>query len=242
VKKTHWITLIVGIAIVLGIYTVPAITQSTQQQAAQIPYLVAVLDVAQVIKSHPEFVQRQSALAEKVKSAESTFQKRQEAIAAKQKSLEASPHRPGSPQHQQMLDDIASDLADFERDAKTEQRKFALENSKIMYDTYQDIKATIHKYASARGIAQVTDYREFEANPAEPQTVAEDMDQRLVWFNPQLNITRVIIGEIYAARGMQPPAQTAGNTAPGTAAPGNTAAPSTAPRTASPAGQQQVPR
>ena len=233
-KKNHWITLTIGVAIVLGIYAVPGITQQSQQAAApQIPYLVAVLDVAQVIKSHPDFTQRQNALQEKVRTAEATFQKRQEAIAAKQKSLEASPHRPGSPQHQQILDEIASDLADFERDAKTEQRRFALENSKIMYDTYQDIKATINRYATARGIAQVTDYREFEPNPAEPQSVAEDMDQRLVWFNPQLNITRVIVGEIYAARGMQPPAQTAGN------APQQNAAP---PRTAAPAGQQPVQR
>jgi Skp family chaperone for outer membrane proteins len=235
VKKSQ-ITLIVGVAIVLGIYAVPAISQQAQQ-APQIPNLVAVLDVAQVIKAHPDFVARQGQLAEKVKNAEATFQKRQEAIAGKQKSLEASPHRPGSPQHQQSLDEIANELADFERDAKTEQRKFALENSKIMYDTYQDIKATIGKYATARGIAQVTDYREFEANPAEPQSVAEDMDQRLVWFNPQLNITRVIIGEIYAARGMQPPAQTVGNTAPQGAAPQGAA-----PQTAAPASQQQIRR
>jgi len=243
VKKNHWFTLIVGVAIVLGIYAVPAIAQQTQQ-APQIPYLVAVLDVAQVIKAHPDFTARQGALAEKVKAAEATFQKRQEAIAGKQKSLEASPHRPGSPQHQQILDEIAGDLADFERDAKTEQRKFALENSKIMYDTYQDIKATINKYATARGIAQVTDYREFEPNPADPQTVAEDMDQRLVWFNPQLNITRVIIGEIYAARGMQPPAQTAGSATQQGTIPQGAAAPqaapqNAAPRTAAPAGQQQ---
>lgn len=241
-KKTHWITLIAGIAIVLGIYAVPAITQQTQPAAAQLPYLVAVIDVAQVIKAHPEFVARQTELAEKVKKAEATFQKRQEAIAAKQKSLEGSQYRPGSPQHQQMLDDIANDLADFEKDAKTEQRKFALENSKIMYDTYKDIKGTIERYATSRNIAQVTDYREFEANPAEPQTVAEDMDQRLVWFSPRLNITRTIIGEIFAARGMQPPAQTADNTAPGNAVAPSAAVPSAAPRTASPAGQQQFQR
>jgi hypothetical protein len=100
-----------------------------------------------------------------------------------------------------------------------------------MYDTYKDIKATIGNYAAARGIAQVTDYREFEPNPADPQTVAEDMDQRLVWYNKNLNITEVILKDIYAVRKLPyPPAapvMNAGNNA------GNAGAPRTA--TAAPA-------
>ena len=237
VKKNHWITLIVGIAIVLGIYAVPAVTQQQQTQQSPMPYLVAVVDVAQLIKQHPDFMQRQSVLQEQVKQAEAVFQKRQEGIASKQKALEASPYKAGSPDHQRQLDEIASDLADFEKDAKAQQRKFALENSRIMYDTYQDIKTTIGRYAESKGIAQVTDYREFEANPADPQTVAEDMDQRLVWYSSRLNITQFIIGQIYAARGLQPPpAQTAG------AGTGGAAAQRTASAPAAPvAGMQQQP-
>ena len=208
-KKNHWITLVAGIVVVLGIYAVPAVTQQAQPAAApQLPFRVAVIDVAQVIKLHPEFMQRSQALQDQIKQTEAVFQQRQEKIAAKQKSLEAT-HRPGSVEHQRMVDEIQSDMADFEKDAKIQQRRFALDNSKIMYDTYQNIKATIQQYASARGIAQVTDYRDFEPNPAEPQTVAEDMDQRLVWFDNRLDITQTIIGQIYAARGMQVPTQTA---------------------------------
>jgi len=208
VKKNHRITLTISIAIVLGMFAVPGIAQ--QQPAAQqaTPFYVAVIDVAQVIRKHPEFMSKQTALQEEIKQAEKTFQTRQEAIANKQKNLESSQFKPGSPEYQQMIDNIANEVADFEKDARAQQRRFALANSKIMYDTYQDIKTTIGRYASARGIAQVTDYREFEPNPADPQTVAEDMDQRLVWYNPALNITRAIIGEVYAARGLQVPPDT----------------------------------
>lgn len=208
-KKSYWIVSIVGIALALGVYAVPAIAQSTAQPATPFPNLVAVIDVAQVIRAHPEFVSRQQGLQEQVRAAEAAFQKRQEGIADMQKRLEASPHRPGSPQHQQQLDEIAYALAEFEKDAKTQQRRFALDNSRIMYDTYQDIKKTIGQYATARGIAQVTDYREFEVNPTDPQTVAEDMDQRLVWYSPNLNITQVIIHQIYASRNLPVPQQQA---------------------------------
>ena len=207
-KKNHWITLTIGIAIVLGIYAVPAITQAQPAAAtAQTPYLVAVVDVAQIMRQHPVFMEQQAALKGRIDQAEAVFKTRQEAIANKQKQLEASQLRPGTPEYQRAFEDISNEVADFERDARTQQRRFALENSKIMYDTFQDIKATISKYASARGIAQVTDYREFVVDPADPQSVAEDMDQRLVWFNPMLNITKYIVTEVYAARGLQPPAQ-----------------------------------
>ena len=230
-KKNNWITLIIGIAIVLGIYAVPAVTQqAAPQQAAPPPYQVAIVDVAQLIKQHPEFMQKQQALQEQIKQAEAVFQKRQEAIAAKQKALEAAQLKAGTPEHQRAIDDIANEAADFEKDAKTQQRKFALENSKIMYDTYQDIKMTIGRYATEKNIAQVTDYRQFEANPADPQSVAEDMDQRLVWFSNRLDITQFIIHQLYAARGLTPPSQNAQNA--GTAAAGaarTAAAPGTVP-------------
>ena len=206
-KKIHWVTLTIGIAIVLGIYAIPAITQTqpAAQQSAT-PFYVAVIDVAQVMRQHPIFMERQAALKTQIDQAEATFKQRQEGIEGKRKALEGSQLKPGSPEYQQQLDNIANEMADFERDARTLQRRFALENSKIMYESFQDIKAAIHKYATARGIAQVTDYRQFTPDPADPQSVAEDMDQRLVWFNPSLNITQQIIGEVYAARGLQPPA------------------------------------
>ena len=206
-KTNHWITLSIGIALILGIYAVPAITQPAQQAAQQTtPFYVAVLDVAQVIKAHPDFMQRQAGLQEAVQKAENEFKKRQEDIAEQQKRLEASNFKPGSPEYTRDLEKITNAVADFERDARNQQRRFALDNSRIMYDTYQDIKNAIDNFARANNIAQVTDYRNFQVDPADPTTVAEDMDQRLVWYNPNLNITQKVVQQIYASRGQQVPA------------------------------------
>jgi Skp family chaperone for outer membrane proteins len=210
-KKTHWIALTIGIVIVLGICAAPAITQTQPQpaaapQATPTPVYVAVMDVAKVMKMHPVFMEQQGALQKEIAAAEATFKTRQEKIEGQRKSLEASQLKADTPEYQKMLDDIAGEMANFERDARAMQRKFALQNSKIMYETYQDIKKTIEAFALANGIAQVTDYREFVVDPADPATVAEDMDQRLVWFNSNLNITDKIIKTVYTARGLNPPA------------------------------------
>lgn len=182
----------------MGINTVSGVAlQAQTQQQAPFPYLVAVVDVAQLIKVHPIFLDGQTKLQSEVNQAEATFKQRQQTIAAKQKNLEGAQVKAGTPEHQRLLDEIANDLAEFEKDAKTHQRKFALENSKIMFETYKNIKAAISRYGTSKGIAQVTDYRQFEPDPSNPQTVAEDMDQRLVWFSDRLNITQQIIAEIY---------------------------------------------
>ena len=205
-KKKHWITLIAGVALVLGIYAIPAITQQqAAQQQVQMPYQVAVIDLAQVIRAHPDFAAKQAALQKMVTDAEAIFQKKQDELEAEKKSLETMQVRTNTPEYQTALDNLTRKAAQFEADVRAQHRRFALQNSQIMYETYQDIKGTIGRYAQARGIAQVTDYRDFDVDPADPPTVAEDMDQRLVWFSPQLNITNVVIQQIYAQRQQQIP-------------------------------------
>ncbi|MDR2705779.1 MAG: OmpH family outer membrane protein [Planctomycetaceae bacterium] len=197
-KQTCWMTFFVALCMTVGGF----VSQTTAQG---LPQFVAVVDVAQLIKEHPEFRGKQEALQEKVRAEEAKFRARQQQITDKDKALQTSAAKPGTPEHQRQVDEIANEYADFEKDVKTMQRKFALENSKIMYDTYQDIKKVIGEFAKKRNIAQVTDYRVFEVNPAEPQLVAEDMDQKLVWFDDRLNVTELVINELYAARNMQRP-------------------------------------
>ncbi|MDR2439013.1 MAG: OmpH family outer membrane protein [Planctomycetaceae bacterium] len=204
-KQTCWITLFVALMTVGGF-----VSQATAQG---LPNLVAVVDVAQLIKEHPEFLTKQEALQKLVQVEEAKFRARQKQITDKDKALQNSGFKPGTAEHQKQVDEIANEYADFEKDVKTMQRKFALENSKIMYETYQHIKKVIGNFAKQRRIAQVTDYRIFEVNPAEPQLVAEDMDQNLVWFDEQLNITELVINALYADLGKQRPAKTAANTA-----------------------------
>jgi Skp family chaperone for outer membrane proteins len=207
VKQTY-LTMLAGLCLAFGFVS---------QAAAQgLPQFVAVVDVAQLIKNHPDFRVKQEALQKTVQAEEAKFRSKQEQIVAKEKALSSSALNPGTPEHQKQMDEIADEYADFEKEAKTMQRKFALENSKIMYETYKDIKQSIGKFAKARKIAQVTDFRVFEPNPLEPQSVAEDMDQKLVWFDETLNITDLIISQLYADRGLQRPAADAA--APKTAA------------------------
>jgi len=196
VKHNRWTVLVASFVVVCFV--------ASQAAAQALPNFVAVVDVAQLIKRHPDFKGKQDALQGEMLAKEAYFKQKQEAIAAKEKALQTSTLKQGSPEFQKAADEIQSDYADFEKEAKAEQRRFALKNSQIMYDTYKDIKSHIAAFATARNIAQVTDFRMFEPDPAIPQTVAEDMDQKLVWFDPKLDITELVLKQMYGDRPVPP--------------------------------------
>ena len=206
-KHSRWTVLVASFV---------AVCLVTSQAAAQaLPNFVAVVDVAQLIKRHPDFKEKQDALQAEMLAKEAHFKQKQEAIAAKEKSLASANLRQGSPEFEKAAAEIQNDYTDFEREAKAEQRRFALKNSQIMYDTYKDIKANVGSFATARNIAQVTDFRMFEPDPAIPQTVAEDMDQKLVWFDPKLDITELVLKQMCDARGVPVPPKEVPGAQPG---------------------------
>ena len=198
-KKNYWIILGITLALALGVYVIPG---TAQQQAAapQLPFQVAVVDLAQVIRAHPDFLAAQAQLQEEVRQAAAHFQAARDQIEAEERRIQGMDLRPNSDEHQRLVADLTRRVADFEANFRAQHRRFALREAQIMYDTHRNIKDTIARYAQARNIAQVTDFRCFDVDPADPATVAEDMDQRLVWFSPQLNITPFIVQQLYADR------------------------------------------
>ncbi|GHT23479.1 hypothetical protein FACS189419_07480 [Planctomycetales bacterium] len=201
---------IFSLALVLALVTSASAQQQRAAQQAEkpLPTLVAVVDLAELVKAHPEFKSKQEALQAQVAAAQNNFKTRGQQIQERSKKLQGtgSGFVAGSPEHQKLLDEVSNEAAEYEKDMKQMERKFALANSRIMYDTYKDIKASLEAFCTERNIAQVTDVRKFEPDPAIPQTVAEDMDQKLVWFNSRLDITQLVIRHMYAARNQTPPA------------------------------------
>ncbi|MGL4943681.1 MAG: OmpH family outer membrane protein [Thermoguttaceae bacterium] len=170
---------------------------------AALPSLVAVVDLAQLIQNHPDFKGKMEALQNEFRTKEAAFQQRQQEVETKANELKNSVFKPGTPEYLKASDEIASMMGALEADAKKTQREIAIRNSNILFETFQDIKREIAAFANAKGIAQVTDYRQFEVNPNDPQAVSDDMEQKLVWFNSSLEITDVILRQMYQRRGKQ---------------------------------------
>lgn len=188
--------------------------------AAPLPYQIAVVDLAQLVKQHPLFESKMQALQAKLVAIDADFRKRQEAIKAEAKKLDdmaTASVKPGTRAYDELADQVTAKMTALDVEAKKTQRNIALENSQIMYDTFVDIRAEIEAFAAKFPIAAVVDYRKMEVTATDPQTVAEEMEQKFVWHNKRLDITDNILAQLRAKypNAPAPAAPTAGVAAPG---------------------------
>lgn len=198
--------IILSVMVVSVVMISPYLAAQTPPAAAPaqaVPNLVAVVDLAQLIQNHPDFKEKMDALQNDVRSKDAEFTQRQQKVEAEVNKLKNSVFKPQSPEYLKASDDVAKMVTDLESDAKKAQREIAIRNSNLLYETFEDVKREIGAFAGAKGIAQVTDYRQFEINPNDPQAVSDSMEQKLVWYNSSLEITEVILRQMYQRRGKQ---------------------------------------
>lgn len=172
--------------------------QQQQQAAAQIPYRVAVVDLAVLIKQHPLFELKMQEFQKKVTMADEELQKRHNVIRAEAVKLEGMKDtiKPGTQPYVERADKIAADMAQLEIEAKKRQRDFILENSQIMYDIFMDVRGEIGTFVENRGVAMVVDHRKIEVSPNDPQALSEEMDKNAVWVHPHVDLTAAIQGRL----------------------------------------------
>lgn len=205
-------------AALLTVLSVSAMAQAPAAPSA--PRFVATVDLARLMQMHPEFKPKMEALMKQKNELEASITARQNIIREKAKKLEEDQTmRPGSDAYQQQVELITSELGKLDLEAKNEMRKLEVKNSQMLYDTFIDIKREIGAFCKANSIAQVTDIRKMEVIPTIPQTVMEEMDQRLVWSDDIIDLTNTIKTILYTKRGLPVPADAPQQTAGVPAAP-----------------------
>ncbi|MDR1479876.1 MAG: OmpH family outer membrane protein [Planctomycetaceae bacterium] len=194
---------LVAAFLLLGVagYVVDVANAQTSTAAAQPrPYQVAVVDIAQLIKNHPTFITKQKELQEYAKGKEAEFETRKLAIANREKTLTDLKLTPGTPDHEKAVEEVTSLVTTLDKDVKIAQRKVMTENSIILYETYKEVREEIANVAKQAKIAQVMDYRTMDANPADPNSVGAMLEQNLIWYDDNLDISQAIVNRIYQKR------------------------------------------
>ncbi|MDR2171272.1 MAG: OmpH family outer membrane protein [Planctomycetaceae bacterium] len=199
-KRTNLIPLVVVLALSFAGYITTAVNAQSAAATAR-PYQVAVVDIAQLIKNHPSFMAKQKELLEFSNAKEREFNERKMKISDREKTLNGLNLKPGTKEHDDAVAEITTGVTNLEKDVKIAQRKLITENSIILHTVYKEIREEIDFVAKQAQIAQVMDYRTIEAtNPADPNAVAAMLEQNLIWYHENLDISQAIINRIYAKR------------------------------------------
>ena len=221
-KKFRWTQLMIAVSLVAGVCMTTSLLHAQGQPAAggaataaPTPVYVAVVDLVQVMKQHPLYNVKNADLKKKFDAIEADAMSKKTTLDNEAKQLMDGSIKPDTQEFRLRSDALAKKLSDLEYEYKIKSRDHQIESATVMYELYKDIKSVVGDIATKYAIAQVVDYRKIDVNPKmDPQTVFEEMDQKIVWFSPQWDITEHVISQCYSSRGMQrpvapPPASTA---------------------------------
>ena len=167
--------------------------------AQTLPYLVAFVDIAQIIQEHPDFAQKQAMIQQRMQQEEKNFEEWQKRLEAKEKNL--GQLKPESPEYKKTRTELTKEYNDLKNAFKKKELDFLREHVKMTYELYQEIRSEIASFATQRNIAHVVNMTSSEVNIGDADSVDNEINKTTVWCDPRLNVTKYILAVCYSKRG-----------------------------------------
>lgn len=173
----------VAIAGCLTLVVVPA-TAIAQQG-------VCVVDVAEVFKNHPAFIQELESLKQQAEQFKFELQQRGEQLQARSEKLKDLDI--GSPEYKQLESELAQGSAGMEVDRRSRTRQFIQTEAELHYKTYVEVTNLISSVCEQRGYRLAVRYNSLPTDTASPESIMQRVNEYVIFHNPQHDITREII-------------------------------------------------
>ncbi len=171
----------------------PATQQAAQPARQTAPPQIAVIDISRVFKEHPRFIEEMARLKSLVEAEDAKMKARADRLQATADELKSL--KPGSQEYKDREKWVASERAQMQIDIQVQRKEFLQQEAAIYKEIYEGIKLEVASYASRAGLAAVFRVTSLppEADPNQPNTVLSQIQQDMVWHNPQLDITNYIL-------------------------------------------------
>ena len=159
---------------------------------------IAVIDISRIFKEHPRFIEEMARLKSRVESEDAKMKARADRLQSLADELKTL--KPGSQEYKDKERLIASERAQMQIDIQVQRKEFLQQEAAIYKEIYESVKIQVANYASRAGLAAVVRYTKppAEADPEQPNSVLAEIQQDLVWFAPQLDITNHILASLGA--------------------------------------------
>ncbi len=174
-------------------------TQPTAQPVRQTAApQIAVIDISRVFKEHPRFIEEMARLKTRVQAEDDKMKARADRL--QKLAEEIKSFQSGSREYKDREKQIASERAQMQIDIQVQRKEFLEQEAAIYKVIYEGIKQEVASYASRAGLAAVIRVTSppTEADPNLPNSVLSQIQQDLVWFHPQLDITNLILANLKA--------------------------------------------
>ncbi len=155
---------------------------------------IALLDVGYIFKKHPRFKQSMDEMKADVDRAEARVKQERDAI--RKLAEQAKDFRKGTPDYKAIEEEVAKRQADLTVQVQLQKKEFYQRQAKIYYNIYREIEQEVEYYTAANNIALVLRFNGDRADVQNPQEVIRDINNPVVWYARQLDITPLILDSL----------------------------------------------
>jgi len=157
---------------------------------------VALLDINHIFKSHSRFQAMKESMKSDVAQAEAQVKKEKETIRSLAERLKD--FKPGTPDYNQLEQEIVSRRADLEVLVQRHRREFLQNEAKIYHNVYKEILQEVEYFATNHNIGIVLRFSGEPVDTDNPEAVLRDINKSVIWFSGGLDITQEVLNRLNA--------------------------------------------
>ena len=155
---------------------------------------IAVIDVSKIYKNHARFKEMMTGMEREIQQAEESVRKDKDAIKQLGERLEG--YHPGTAEYKQLEEELANRSSQLNVRIQLQKKDFLQKQAKIHYSVYREITQEVERYAAATGTVLVLRFNGDEVNLEKPDDVLRQINQQVVWYTHDRDITDLILGQL----------------------------------------------
>jgi len=173
---------------------------------------VVLVDLSIIFQKYAGFTEMEADLKTAVQVAEADIAKFREEV--KKKYGELKELQKGTPQYQQLQDEIMRLQVEINTRVSTGRKEFADQEAKIIYDVYKLVQDEVANFCRQRGVRVALQYKSKVLNEDDFTQVLAKIQQPVLYAEPAIDITGYVLDQLNARY-----AQRQGGHAPASATP-----------------------
>lgn len=165
---------------------------------AQTP--VALLDMAVVFENHPAFKSRLAQLKQDADGLQTAVLQQRQALIKEQENLRLL-YQAGSQEFKDKEKELALKVTQLEIDSNDKMRDLMVQEAKLHFEIYSEVNRVVDEYCNQFDIRLVLRFSSATVRPDKPESVMQQVNGAIVYYNPNRDITAAIVQRVAQVRG-----------------------------------------
>lgn len=165
---------------------------------------VALLDMAVVFENHPAFKSRLAQLKQDADGLQAAVLQQRQALVKEQENLRLL-YQPGSPEFKEKEKELALKVTQLEIDSNDKMRDLMVQEARLHYEIYSEVNRLVDEYCNQFDIRLVLRFNSATVQPDKPESVMQQVNGAIVYYNPNRDITAAIVQRVAQVRGASNP-------------------------------------